>query len=206
MGKIVVTEFVSLDGVFEAPGPDSDFEHAGWTFTFDRGENTFKFDELMAADAQLLGRITYEHFAAAWPNMQGTGEFGEKMNSMPKYVVSRTLDSADWENSTVLRGALAEEVPALRERHSGDILVAGSGQLVRGLLAEGLVDEIRLLVFPIVLGSGKRLFAEGTAKTRFRLLESFPVGADGILITRYATAEEPENQPPPTFAGAPRAD
>jgi dihydrofolate reductase len=190
MGKLVVSEFVSLDGVFEAPGPGEEFEHAGWTFAFDRGEdgNRFKADELMAADAQLLGRVTYEGFARAWPAMEGTGEFGEKMNSMPKYVVSSTLHSADWHNSTVLRGPLAEEIPAIKARHEGDVLVAGSGQLVRGLLAHGLVDELRLMVFPIVLGAGKRLLSDRTPTTRLRLLQSRSVGPDGIVLLSYAPA------------------
>jgi dihydrofolate reductase len=183
-----VSEFVSLDGVFEAPGAGEDFEHAGWTFTFDRGDdgNRFKFDELMASDAQLLGRVTYEGFAKAWPTIEGAGEFGEKMNSMPKYVVSSTLQNADWSNSTVLRGPLADEIPVIKSSHSGEFLVAGSGQLVRGLLAERLVDELRLMVFPILLGSGKRLLAEGTPTTRLRLLDSRQVGSDGITILSYA--------------------
>jgi dihydrofolate reductase len=183
-----VSEFVSLDGVFEAPGAGEDFEHAGWTFTFDRGDdgNRFKFDELMASDAQLLGRVTYEGFAKAWPTIEGAGEFGEKMNSMPKYVVSSTLQNAGWSNSTVLRGPLADEIPVIKSSHSGEILVAGSGQLVRGLLAERLVDELRLMVFPILLGSGKRLLAEGTPTTRLRLLDSRQVGSDGITILSYA--------------------
>jgi dihydrofolate reductase len=188
MGKLVVSEFISLDGVFEAPGPGEQFEHAGWTFKFDRGEdgNRFKFDELMASDAQLLGRVTYELFARAWPTMEGTGEFGEKMNSMPKYVLSSTLQSADWQNTTVLRGPLADEIPAIKDRHVGDILVAGSGQLVRGLLAQGLVDELRLMVFPIILGSGKSLLAEGTSTTWLRLMESRSIGSDGVTILSYA--------------------
>ena len=187
MGKLIASEFVSLDGVFEAPGPGEEFKHAGWTFAFDRGEdgNRFKFEELMAADAQLLGRVTYEGFAAAWPTMEGTGEFGEKMNSMPKYVVSRKLNNPDWENSTVLRGALADEIPAIKADHEGDILVAGSGQLLRGLLAHELVDELRLMLFPIILGSGKRLLADGTASTRLRLVQSRSIGSDGILILNY---------------------
>ncbi len=188
MGKLVVSEFVSLDGVFEAPGQGEAYEHAGWTFAFDRGEggNRFKFEELMAADAQLLGRVTYEAFARAWPTMEGTGAFGEKMNSMPKYVVSSTLQVAEWQNSTVLRGPLAKEIPEMKSRYLGDILVGGSGRLVRGLLADGLVDELRLMVFPIILGSGKRLFGDGTPKTRLTLSEQRQIGSDGVTILTYA--------------------
>jgi dihydrofolate reductase len=187
MGRLVVSEFVTLDGVFEAPGGGEEFELGGWAFAFDRGEdgNHFKFDELMAADAQLLGRVTYEGFARAWPTMEGAGPFGEKMNSMPKYVVSSRLSRADWENSTVLKGSLADEIPVIKDRHSGDILVAGSGQLVGALLRDGLVDELRLMTFPIVLGSGKRLFAEGTRTTRLSLIESQTIGSDGITIMTF---------------------
>src|SRR6478609_2115740 len=187
MGKVVVTEFVTVDGVFEAPGPGEPFEHAGWALQFDRGEqgHAFKAEELWAADAQLLGRVTYEGFAAAWPGMEeATGEFGVKMNSMPKYVVSQTLQSADWNNSTILRESLAEDVAALRDTYAGDILVAGSGQLVAGLLRAELVDEIRLMVFPIVLGSGRRLF-DGAPATRFALSSARQVGPDGVAILTY---------------------
>src|SRR5213082_28162 len=137
MGNLVVTEFVTVDGVFEAPGGGEEFEHGGWAFKFDRGPegDKFKSDELEAADAQLLGRVTYEGFAKAWPTMEGTGSFGEKMNAMPKYVVSSTLDVADWNNTTILTGDLSEEVGKLKERYAGDILVAGSGQLATSLLS-----------------------------------------------------------------------
>jgi len=188
MGRVVVTEFVSLDGVFEAPGGGEDFEHAGWTFTFDRGEDgdRFKLDELMAADAQLLGRVTYEGFEAAWPSMTDEVGFADKMNTMPKYVVSSTLTSPEWANTTVLDEGLADDVCSLKNRYAGEILVAGSGQLVRGLLAHGLIDELRLMVFPIVLGSGKRLFADGTATTRLTLADCKPVGSDGVTVLTYA--------------------
>jgi dihydrofolate reductase len=192
MGKIVVTEFMSLDGVIEAPGGGEDFEHAGWSFTFNRGEegDKFKFDELMASDAQLLGRVTYEGFAKAWPSMTHMGEFGEKMNSMPKYVVSTTLTPADaaWNNSTVIGDDVAGQVAQLKEQVTGDILVAGSAQLVRSLAEDNLVDEYRLMVFPILLGSGKRLFDGGTPRTVLRLLDSTPVGPDGVFILTYSPA------------------
>src|SRR4051794_35779108 len=149
MGKVVVTEFISLDGVFEDPGGGEDFEHGGWTFKFDRGEDgdKFKFDELMAADAQMLGRVTYEGFAAAWPSMSDDVGFADKMNAMPKYVVSRTLKQADWNNSTVIRDDVPGEVARLKDEVDGDIVVAGSGQLVRTLMEHGLIDEYRLMVF-----------------------------------------------------------
>jgi dihydrofolate reductase len=190
MGKIVVTEFVSLDGVMEAPGGNEEYKHAGWTFEIDRGEegDKFKFDEVIEAEAQLLGRVTYEGFAAAWPNYEDEVGFADKMNSMPKYVVSSTLQSADWNNSTILSGDLVEEVRKLKDEVDGVILVAGSAQLVQGLIENDLVDELRLMVFPVVLGSGKRLFGESTDKKRLRLADSKVVG-DGIAILRYERAE-----------------
>jgi len=190
MGEIVVTEFISLDGVVEDPGGASDFKHGGWTFTFDRGDdgNEFKLEELRAADAQLLGRVTYEGFAAAWPDLEhSAGEFGEKMNAMPKYVVSKTLRSADWTNSTILNGDLVRDVTALKGRYDGDILVAGSATLVRGLLANGLVDELRLMVFPIVLGSGERLFGDSDDAVRLASAGARTVG-DGVVILTYRKA------------------
>ncbi len=187
MGKIVVTEFVSLDGVIEAPGGGESFKHQGWTFQIDRGTegDQFKLQELEEADAQLLGRVTYQGFAAAWPKMQG--EFADKMNNMPKYVVSRTLTEATWNNSTILRGDLAEEVGALKAQDGGDILVAGSAALVRGLTDLGLVDEYRLMVFPVLLGSGKRLFGDHDDKKSLKLTDSKVVG-DGIMILTYQRA------------------
>jgi dihydrofolate reductase len=189
MGTIVVTEFISVDGVIDSPGPVEGYRHAGWTFAFDRGEegNQFKVDELFGAEAQLLGRVTYDGFAAAWPTMEGMGEFGEKMNNMPKYVFSSTLETADWNNTTILRGDLADEVAKLKRDVDGVILVAGSAQLVQGLLEHGLVDELRLMVFPIILGSGKRLFADDTDKTTLKLVDSKTVG-DGVEILTYRPA------------------
>jgi dihydrofolate reductase len=190
MGQIVATEFVSLDGVFEDPGGAGSFKHGGWSFKFNRGEDgdQFKLDELRAADAQLLGRVTYEGFAAAWPDMEhSAGEFGEKMNGMPKYVVSRTLRSADWNNSTILEGDLAGDVATLKNRYDGDILIAGSGQLVRGLLATGLLDELRLMIFPVVLGSGERLLGGADDLVNLSLASTQTVG-DGIVILTYRKA------------------
>src|SRR5207248_6164940 len=174
MGRIVVTEFVSLDGVMEAPGGGEDFEHGGWTFEIERGEdgNRFKLDELGEADVQLLGRRTYEGFAAAWPTRSDEAGFADKMNAMPKYVVSSTLERADWNNSTILRGDVAEEVAKLKDEVDGVILVAGSAMLVQALVESDLVDELRLMVFPVVLGKGKRVFGETSDKKRFRLMSS----------------------------------
>ena len=140
------------------------------------------FDELMASDAQLLGRVTYEGFSKAWPTMEGTGEFGEKMNEMPKFVVSTTLESPEWNNTTVLKGDLAEEVGKLKEQFTGDILVAGSAKLAQSLLALDLVDELHLMVFPIVLGAGKRLFADGAETTSLSLIDTKPTG-DVVTLT-----------------------
>jgi dihydrofolate reductase len=189
MGKLVVTEFVSLDGVFEDPGGAEGFEHGGWSFEFDRGEDgdKFKLDELLASDAQLLGRVTYEGFAKAWPSITDEAGFAEKVNSMPKYVVSTTLTDPEWSNSRVITGDVGAEVARLKERYSGDILVAGSGQLVRMLLGEGLVDELRRMVFPVILGSGKRLL-DGAGKATLRLADARQVGSDGVTILTYGLA------------------
>jgi dihydrofolate reductase len=189
MGKIVVTEFVSLDGVIEAPGGGEDYKHAGWTFEIDRGEegDKFKLDELVEAEAQLLGRVTYEGFAAAWPTIEDGAGFAEKMNSMPKYVVSSTLREPSWENTTVLSGDLADEVARLHREIDGVILVAGSAQLVQGLLERDLVDELRLMVFPVLLGEGKRLFGGVSEKKPLRLTGTKTLG-DGIALLTYEPA------------------
>jgi dihydrofolate reductase len=184
MGRIVVTEFVSLDGVMEDPGGSEDFKYGGWTFEIARGEegDKFKLDEALQADALLLGRVTYEGFAEAWPSR--TGEFADKFNTMPKYVVSSTLGEPEWTNSTVLRGDVGEEVARLKEEAEGDLVVHGSRQLAQALLEHDLVDELRLMVFPVVLGSGKRLWGETTEKKPLRLRDSRTVG-EGVLILTY---------------------
>jgi dihydrofolate reductase len=186
MGKIVVTEFVSLDGVVEDPGGAENFKYGGWSFEFNRGDEgeKFKLDETMAADAQLLGRVTYEGFAAAWPSREG--EFADKFNSMPKYVVSRTLTDPEWTNTTVLDGDLAESVRMLKERYDGDILVHGSVSVAQALIEKNLVDELHLMVFPVILGQGKRLFGETSDKKSLRLAESKTVG-EGVMILIYRT-------------------
>ena len=186
MGRIVVTEFVSLDGVMEDPGGSEDFEHGGWSFEIPRGEegDKFKLDEALEADALLLGRTTYEGFAEAWPSREG--EFADKFNEMPKYVVSNSMEEAGWKNSTVLGGDLAEEVAKLKESHDGDIVVHGSARLAQALIDRDLVDELRLMVFPVVLGSGKRLFGD-SGKKPLRLTDSKVVG-DGVAILVYEPA------------------
>jgi dihydrofolate reductase len=187
MGRIVVTEFISLDGVVEGPGGDESYRHAGWTFEIDRGEDgdTYKLDETMASEALLLGRVTYEGFASAWPSVEG--EFGDKFNSMPKYVVSSTLSDPEWNNTTVLRGDLVKEVSALKDEIDGDIVVHGSPQLVQGLIENDLVDELRLMVFPVVLGEGKRLFGDTSDKKTMTLSDSKTFGG-GVALLTYTLA------------------
>jgi len=187
MARIVVTEFVSLDGVMEDPGGAEGFKYGGWSFGFSRGEegDRFKLDETMQSEALLLGRVTYQGFADAWPSR--TGEFADKFNSMPKYVVSSTLDKAEWSNSTVLRGDVVEAVSKLRAGPGGDIVVHGSARLVQTLLDNDLVDELRLMVFPVVLGSGKRLFGDTSDMKTLRLVDSRTVG-DGVGILVYRPA------------------
>jgi dihydrofolate reductase len=188
MGRIVVTEFVSLDGVMEDPGGAESFRHGGWSFEVSRGDegNKFKLDETLSSEALLLGRVTYEGFAAAWPSREG--EFADKFNTMPKYVVSSSLEEPEWNNSTVLKGDVTEEVAKLKQEQDGDIVVHGSARLVQTLLERDLVDELRLMVFPVVLGSGKRLFDGLSDKKPLRLVDSKVVG-DGVTILIYEPAE-----------------
>jgi dihydrofolate reductase len=191
MGKIVVTEFVSLDGVMEDPGGAEGFRHGGWSFEFEGGDegNQFKLDETLEAEALLLGRVTYEGFAAAWPSMEDPVGFADKMNSMPKYVVSTTLENPEWNNTTVLKGDAVEQVAKLKEEIDGVILIGGSARLAQTLMEHDLVDEIRLMVYPVVLGGGKRLFGETSDKRRLRLADSKTVG-DGITILTYERARD----------------
>ena len=192
MRRIVVTEFVTLDGVMEDPGGAENFSRGGWAFQFDRGADgdQYKVDELMAADALLLGRRTFEGFAAAWPGQ--TGDFANKINAVRKIVVSSTLEDPAWSPTTVIRGDVARELGAMKDGPGGDILVAGSGHLVRTLLADRLVDELRLMVFPIVLGTGNHLFS-GTPEISLRLVEARPVGPAGVTILTYTTSTSPPN-------------
>jgi dihydrofolate reductase len=191
VSRLVVSQFVTLDGVFEDPGGSEGMERGGWAFRYERGEegDRFKLDEVMAADGLLLGRVTYEGFAAAWPSRTDEYGFADKFNNMPKYVVSSTLADPEWHNTRVVT---LDEIPGL----DGEILVNGSGQLVDALLERGLVDELRLMVFPAVLGSGRRLFGETASELPFRLVKSQPVGGDGVTILVYqpVTPETAEGQ------------
>lgn len=191
MGKLIVSEFITLDGVIENPGGSEESEHGGWAFRHPAPDGQqFKFDELRAADVQLLGRITYQGFAAAWPAMEeSAGEFGRKMNAMPKVVVSTTLTEATWNNTTIISGDLPHEITELKQRYDGDILVAGSATLVRSLAEHHLVDEYHLMVHPVVLGHGKRLFGDRFPAAGLNLAESRKVGPDVLLLT-YRPANE----------------
>jgi dihydrofolate reductase len=182
MSKIVVSQFVSVDGVVEDPGGSEDWDRGGWAFKYERGPegDKFKLDEVMGADALLLGRVTFEGFAEAWPSREG--EFADKFNNMPKYVVSTTLEDPEWNNSTVIKDNVAEEISKLKEQPGGDILVNGSVQLIQTLTEHGLVDEYRLMVFPVILGAGKRLFGETSEALPLKLVDAKPAGETQILI------------------------
>src|SRR3954454_20982130 len=184
MANVIVSQFVSVDGVVEDPGGSESWERGGWAFKFDRGPegDQFKLDEVMGSDALLLGRVTYEGFAEAWPSRDG--EFADKFNNMPKYVVSSTLENPEWTNSTVVG---VDDVASLREKHDGDLVVHGSVQLAQWLIDNDLVDELRLMVFPVVLGSGRQLWGETSDKKRLRLKDSKVVG-DGVAILIYEPA------------------
>jgi dihydrofolate reductase len=188
MGKLVVTEFVSVDGVFDDPGGAENYEHGGWTFEYDRGDdgNKFKLDELMEAEVQLLGRVTYEGFAAAWPSREGP--FADKLNNDPKVVVSTTLKDPEWQNTTVVSDDVPAAIAKLKADTAGTVLVAGSGTLVRTLLEHDLVDELRLMVFPTILGRGRRVFPDGIDRLKFELAESRTVGPDGVQVQVYRRA------------------
>jgi dihydrofolate reductase len=174
MRKVVVTEYLSLDGVIEAPNQ--------WSFPYWNDEIAkFKYDELFASDTFLLGRVTYQEFAAAWPTMQGTGEFGERMNSLPKFVASRTVKQLEW-NANLLEGDISAAVTKLKGQAGQDILVHGSGDFVQTLRHHDLVDEYHLLVYPILFGSGKRLFEEG-ARAPLKLVESRSFASGVVLMT-----------------------
>jgi dihydrofolate reductase len=188
MRRIIVTEFISLDGVMEDPGGAEGTPFGGWAFKFERGPegDKYKFDELMAADAMLLGRVTYQGFAKAWPSMTDGVGFAEKMNGMRKYVVSSTLEQAEWQNSQILRGDVADEVRKLKAQEGGDILVAGSARLAHALQDADLVDEYRLMVYPTVLGSGKRLFPDGGRPGGLELVEARQSEAVAIMTLQRA--------------------
>jgi dihydrofolate reductase len=188
MGKLVVTEFVSVDGVFEDPGGSGGYEHRAWTSEYDRGDdgNKFKLDELMEAEVHLLGRVTYEEFAAAWPSREG--EFADRLNSAKKVVVSTTLTDPQWQNTTAISNDVSGRIAKLKADTEGVILVAGSSTLVGTLLEHDLVDELRLMVFPTILGRGKRLFPDGIDRLKLGLVEARTVGPDGVQVHTYRRA------------------
>ena len=181
--RVVVSEFVTIDGVFEDPGGVDGFAHGGWAFRYSRGPegDQFKLDEILSAEALLLGRKTYEGFAEAWPSRTDDSGFADKMNSMPKYVASETLDRAGWNNSTILVGDVASAIRNLIQEGDGTILVVGSGSIVRYLLDADLVDELRLMVFPTVLGSGRQLFAGVESPRNLTVNEVRPLGETALV-------------------------
>src|SRR4051794_13181446 len=188
MGRVVVTEYISVDGVVEAPSGTESFERTGWTDPFSRGPDgeQFKLDETMASDALLLGRTTYDGFAPVWPNFEGP--VADKFNTMPKYVVSRTLTNPEWNNTTVLSGDVVEEVTRLKQRYPGDIVVHGSPLLVQTLIEHDLVDALHLQVYPVIVGAGKRLFSDTSGTKQLRLTQANTAGDIHILIYERAGA------------------
>lgn len=192
MGKVVVSQFITVDGVIEDPGGSENHDRGAWAFQFERGPegDQFKLEELQASDALLLGRTTWEGFAEAWPGRTDDAGFAEKFNTMPKYVVSTTMSDEDagWENSHVVRGDLAEEVGKLKEKHEGNLMVNGSIQLVHALADKQLVDEYRLMVYPTVLGDGKKMFGQTGRAQDLKLVETKPVGDQGVMVAVYQQA------------------
>jgi dihydrofolate reductase len=187
MGRVVVTEFVSIDGVMEAPGGEEGYRHTNWTFEFpDEGQYEYKLEELQESEALLLGRVTYEGFAAAWPERTDEQGFADKFNAMPKYVVSSTLRDPDWNNTTVLEGDFTDSVPRLKEEIDGNIVVHGSNMLVHGLLEHDLVDELRLMIFPVILGVGKKIFPALEDKIAWDLADHRQYGS--IVVHAYRPA------------------
>jgi dihydrofolate reductase len=186
MGKLIVSEFVTLDGIMEAPGGEAGHPHSGWVFDFMGPDQLgYKLDEVREADALLLGRVTYEGFAAAWP--ERTGEFAEKMNRMPKYVVSTTLRAPTWNHTMLIRSDIPNAIARLKEDELGPVLVAGSRMLVHMLMERDFIDEYRLMVFPVVLGSGRRLFPQTFRKTPLRLTD-VRTFASGVVVNTYVPA------------------
>jgi dihydrofolate reductase len=193
MRRLVVTQFVSLDGVMEDPGGSEGTPLGAWSFKFDRGDegNKFKLDEVMAADALLLGRVTYEGFAEAWPGRTDEAGFADKFNGMAKYVVSRTLENPAWNNSHVLDADdIPGEIDRIKQEGDGDILVNGSNTLMQALMEHDLIDEYRLMLFPVVLGQGKKLFQDGRPKTTLKLESTQPVGPDGVVVLTYVPVRD----------------
>jgi dihydrofolate reductase len=183
MSRLVATEYVTLDGVMEEPGK--------WSFPFWNDEAAkFKFDELFASDSLVLGRVTYEGFAAAWPTYSDVAGFADRMNNLPKYVVSSTLQGPAWNNSHVITGNVTEEIAKLKRQPAQDILLAGSAQLLHTLMEHNLVDEYRLMVYPLALGTGKRLFKDGLAKTTLRLAGSQTTSTGVVILTYHPVRAE----------------
>jgi dihydrofolate reductase len=184
MGKLIASEFITVDGVIEDPGGAEGFERGGWALRFDRGSDgdKFKLDEVMEAEALLLGRKTYEGFAQAWPSRSDPMGFAEKMNRMPKYVVTSSPEALEWNNSHRLSGDLVHEVAGLKARLKGDLLIAGSASITRAMVAAGMVDELRLMVFPVVVGSGQRLFEQQAGQLDLRLADSRVFGSGVALL------------------------
>jgi dihydrofolate reductase len=194
MAKIVVSENVSVDGVIEDPTGAEGLRVGGWFWETDRGEDgeQFTLDKTLGTETLLLGRRSYQFFAATWPSR--SGELAEKMNSLPKYVVSSTLEAPDWNNSTVLNGDVVDEVAQLKQELTGEIVVLGSPQLARTLIEHDLVDELRLMIYPVALGAGARLFGETSDKKPLRLVDTRTVG-DGIAILSYERVRDAERAP-----------
>ena len=185
MGKIIATEFITLDGVMEDPGGAEKTKYGGWSGQYWNEEaQKYKYDELFATGALLLGRVTYEGFAAAWPGMTDEDGFADRMNCLPKYVVSETLNHAAWNNSTLIKKDMMKQISKLKQEAEQDIVIHGSGELINTLLPYGVIDEFRLMVFPIVLGDGKRLFKETTELNHPKLLETKTFDT-GVIVLHY---------------------
>lgn len=185
MRKIIISEFVTLDGVMEAPGGEKGHPHTGWSFDYLSEEYLkYKLDEIFEAGALLIGRVTYETFAKAWPGRNDEMGFAERMNSIPKYVVSKTLGNPEWNNTTVIRNNVVNEIMKLKQQQGGDIVVAGSGALVQTLLKHGLADEVRMMIHPVTVGGGMKLFSEELNKIKFRLSENITF-KNGTVVLVY---------------------
>lgn len=183
MSKLIVSEFVSLNGVIEAPGGEEGHPHTNWVLDYHDSELVqYKLDEVLGADSLLIGRVTYESFAGAWPSREG--EMADKLNDMPKYIVSSTLEDPEWSNSTVLEGDVRGAVSKLRQESDGEILVHGSARLVHSLIENDLVDEYRLMVFPVVIADGKRMFPDSPRKHRLKLVDTRRFGS-GVIVHTY---------------------
>ena len=183
MRKIIVSEFVTLDGVMEDPGGSEKTKHGGWTWPYWNDEiGKFKLDEIFGTGALLLGRVTYQGFAAAWPSIKDEQGFASRMNSLPKYVVSATLEKLEWDNSRLINENVVEEITKLKQQNGQDILIFGSADLIHTLMQHDLIDEYRLLVYPVVLGSGKHLFRNGSDRKVLRLVKTKTFNSGVVLL------------------------